>query len=142
MRTNVYRKNMPHSLRFMVKNDVKFLNQSKRTRVLITNFFRIEIHLSRANLWRFFDFQAITLDISNNWKSQNCYWVFFSDTLFLILRTPYWRIKSKFMIQFSADFSPGMIRNCNYKIISDIKYVKIFVLIDFIWKLLKGWRIP
>ena len=32
-----------------------------RTRVLITNFFRIEIHQSRANLWRFFDFQAIAL---------------------------------------------------------------------------------
>ena len=29
VRTNFYRKNMPHLLRFMAKNDVKFLNQSK-----------------------------------------------------------------------------------------------------------------
>ena len=42
-RTNFYRKSMTHFLRFMVENDVKFLNQSKR--------------------WRFFDFQAITLFI-------------------------------------------------------------------------------
>ena len=70
-------------LLFLTKNDVKFSNQSKRltsffamkrkkcgiffrwkfvrTWVLITNFFRIENHLSRAKLWRFFHFQAITL---------------------------------------------------------------------------------
>ena len=31
---NFYPKNMPHVLRFMAKNDVKFLNQSKRVDVI------------------------------------------------------------------------------------------------------------
>ena len=58
-------KSMPHFLRFMAKNDVKRFDWFVRTRVLMTNFFRIEIHQSRANLWRFFDFQAITLPMSD-----------------------------------------------------------------------------
>ena len=74
LRTNFYRKNMPWSqaLWLVEKFDVIFGRESYKKIWHIfsikvrahsssyNQFFRIEIHKSRAKLWRFFNFQAIT----------------------------------------------------------------------------------